>query len=86
MGKVIRPLPDRCQIHKRTLFVPVKPPEYSYHIWICIECVKEGYWRDDLTEDIRKNWPAEFSAGPDALKEYLKKESGGAKRKGATGV
>ena len=83
---IIRPMADRCQIHRRTLFVPVKPESYAKHIWICIDCVHEGYWNDDITEKVRKNWPAEFSAGPAALKEFLKKESGGVKRKGATGV
>lgn len=84
--KVIRPLPDRCQMHSKTLFVPAKPEGYPYHIWICVVCVREGYWNEDITGKIKAAWPEEYRLGPEALREHLKKEQAGAKRKGATGV
>lgn len=85
--EVIRPIPDRCQMHGRALLVPVKPVGEERHVWICIVCVTEGYWNDDITEKVQKNWPEQFKLGPLALKEHLRKEQGSTvKRKGATGV
>lgn len=83
---VIRPLPDRCGLHGKVLTVPVKPEKHDHHIWICIVCVVNGMWNDDITEKTRKNWPEHFREGPLALKVFEKKESGNVRRKGATGV
>lgn len=83
---VIRPIPDRCQMHGKTLYLPVKPDGHAHYIWICVVCVCEDYLNDDITGKIRKDWPEQLKLGPLALREHLKKETGGVKRKGATGV
>jgi hypothetical protein len=83
---VIRPLPDRCQMHGRTLYVPVTPEGEEQPNWICIVCVTEHYWNEDITEKVKKLWPAQFKLGTQALREHLLAHSGGIKRKGASGV
>lgn len=84
--EVIRPIPDRCSLHGKVLTVPVMPNTYDHHIWICVVCVVNRMWNDDITEKVQKTWPAEFKQGPLALREHLKKVQGGVRRKGATGV
>lgn len=85
-SSIIKPIPDRCQIHRKTLFVPAKPMDYDHYIWICIECVVDGYWNDDITKKVRESWPEQFRLGSKALREHLKIVDGGVKRKGGSGV
>lgn len=84
--EVIRPIEGHCGLHGKVLDIPVKPLQYDYHIWICIVCVVNGMWNEDITEKVRKNWPTEFKLGPLALREHLKKAEPKTKRKGATGA
>lgn len=85
---VWRPIPGRCNLHGKTLDVPIEvnvDGKDGYR-WICIVCVEKRFWNDEIFEQVSKNWPEELKLGPLARQAYDHKASGGVKRKGATGV
>lgn len=80
-----QPQPGRCGLHGKVLEVPVKMQQQDGG-WICIVCIVNLLWNDEVTKQVQKNWPMEFKLGPLALQHYEKTQGGGVKRKGATGV
>lgn len=86
--EVWRPVPGRCNLHGKTLDVPidVNVDGKDSCRWICIVCVEKRLWNDEIFAQVKKNWPTELNLGPLARQAFDHKEAGGVKRKGGTGV